>query len=523
MERIEGATWKTLPKWFRWCVIGLLVLGILFRFYHLDRKLYWIDETHTSLRVLGYTKTEVVDTLFTGQVITASDLQQFQRLRPDRGWDDTLKALQGNAEHSPLYFLMARQWVNWFGSSIAAMRSLPALISLFILPCLFWLCRELFGTPTVAWLAIALVAIAPLQVLYAQEARPYSLGLVMTLLSSAVLLWARRTKTQVSWLTYGVTIAAGLYTQLLFVLVTIAHGIYVLVLENGRPSKTVRAYGLATALGGLAFAPWLQVLIHNWQQVQTATISLKEHLSPIDLIEQWGLNLSQGLLDQSLDYASLIPVALAGYALYYLCRHTPRDVWLLLLAIAGVGFLGLAIPDLSWGGQRSVRIRYLLPSFVCIQIALAYLFVTQAIWVKTWQQKFWRVVLLMFVTVNVIACSVGSQAIVWWNKQPSRCGYYPLAASIINSSAQPLVVSNGPAVDLVAFSYWLKPDIHLQLVSNSAQFQIATGFDSILLFNSNRRMRKAITNQGYKLVLVEKELGTEDLDMPLWYVRQPGA
>lgn len=520
MERIEGATWKTLPKWFRFLVIGLLVLGIFFRFYHLDRKLYWIDETHTSLRVLGYTKPEVVDTLFTGQVIQASDLQQFQRPSSERGWDDTLKALQGNAEHSPLYFLMARQWVNWFGASISTMRSLPALISLLIFPCLFWLCRELFAAPTVAWLAIAFVAIAPLQVLYAQEARPYSLGLVMTLLSSAVLLWAMRTKTRVSWLTYGVTIAAGLYTQLLFILVVIAHGIYGLVREKCRPSKTMGAYGLATAMGVLAFTPWVQVLISNWQQIQTATISLKEQISAIDLIEQWGLNLSQGLLDLPLDYASLIPVALASYALYYLCRHTPRYAWLLLLAIAGIGFWGLALPDLFWGGQRSARIRYLLPSFVCIQIALAYLFATQAIWVKTWQQKFWRVVLIILVTVNVIACSVGSQAIVWWNKQPSRCGYYPLAASIINSSLQPLVISNGPAVDLVSFSYWLKPDIHLQLVNNPAQFQLATGFESILLFNSNRRMRRAITNQGYTLTLAEKELGTEDLDMPLWFVRR---
>ncbi|MGI0486536.1 glycosyltransferase family 39 protein [Pantanalinema rosaneae CENA516] len=520
MERIEGATWKILPQWWRYVVIGLLVLGILFRFYHLDRKLYWLDETHTSLRVLGYTKTEVVDTLFTGKVITAADLQQFQRPDPDRGWDDTVTALQGNAEHSPLYFLMARQWVNWFGYSIATMRSLPALISLLIFPSLFWLCQELFTAPAVAWLAIALVAIAPLQVLYAQEARPYSLGVVMTLLSSAVLLWARRTKTQVSWFTYAITIATGLYTQLLFILVAIAHAIYIAVIENFRPNKTLFSYTLATSLGVLAFMPWLQILLRDWQQVQTITISLKEYLAPIRLIERWGLNLSQGLLGQPLDYASLIPIALAGYAFYYLYRRTSRSVWLLPFAIAGVGFFGLAVPDLIAGGQRSIRIRYLLPSFICLQIALAYLFATQAIWVKTGQQKFWRVVLIMLITVNVIACSISSQAIVWWNKQPSRCGYYPIAAQVINASHNPLVISNGPAVDLVAFSYWLQPRIALQLVSDPARFQVAPGFNTILLFNSNRRLRQALIDQGYELTLVEKELGSEDLDMPLWSVRR---
>ncbi|HEY9658481.1 MAG TPA: hypothetical protein V6C65_08535, partial [Allocoleopsis sp.] len=37
-------------KWLVYGMIGLLILGIFFRFYHLDQKVYWVDETHTSLR-----------------------------------------------------------------------------------------------------------------------------------------------------------------------------------------------------------------------------------------------------------------------------------------------------------------------------------------------------------------------------------------------------------------------------------------------------------------------------------------
>jgi hypothetical protein len=36
-------------------LVIILVLGLFFRFANLDRKVYWSDETFTSLRVSGYT------------------------------------------------------------------------------------------------------------------------------------------------------------------------------------------------------------------------------------------------------------------------------------------------------------------------------------------------------------------------------------------------------------------------------------------------------------------------------------
>lgn len=46
------------PAWFRFFIILLLVLGVFFRFVNLDRKVYWYDETATSLRISGYTWAE---------------------------------------------------------------------------------------------------------------------------------------------------------------------------------------------------------------------------------------------------------------------------------------------------------------------------------------------------------------------------------------------------------------------------------------------------------------------------------
>ena len=57
-----------------------------------------------------------------------------------------------------------------------------------------------------AWLAVATIAISPFQIVYAQEARPYSLFVMLILLSRAVLVRGMRLKTNSSWGIYAVTL-----------------------------------------------------------------------------------------------------------------------------------------------------------------------------------------------------------------------------------------------------------------------------------------------------------------------------
>jgi uncharacterized membrane protein len=137
----------------------LLLLGILFRFINLDGKLYWYDETLTSLRISGQTQTELVQEVFNGRVITVKELQQkYQYPNREKGLNDAIKAFAGNAEHSPLYYLMARFWVQVLGNSVTVIRSLSAIISLLALPCIYWLCLELFESALTGWLAVVRTA-----------------------------------------------------------------------------------------------------------------------------------------------------------------------------------------------------------------------------------------------------------------------------------------------------------------------------------------------------------------------------
>ena len=126
-----------------------------------------------------------------------------------------------------------------------------------VFPCLYWLCLELFDSSIVGLVAIALIAVSPIHVLFAQEARQYSLWTLTTLFSSVSLLRAMRLNTKFSWSVYAISLALSFYTFIFSGLVTIGHFIYVAISERWQMSKRFINYLLSSLLGVLTFVPWI--------------------------------------------------------------------------------------------------------------------------------------------------------------------------------------------------------------------------------------------------------------------------
>ncbi|MBE9177770.1 glycosyltransferase family 39 protein [Oculatella sp. LEGE 06141] len=499
---------RSRQSWLSYAVVVLLVLGIFFRFVNIDRKVYWVDEVYTSLRSSGHTQRELVRQIFNGQEVTVADLQAYQHLSPDKDWGDTLQALKGNAEHAPLYFLLLRFWMQAFGSSVATVRTLSALFSLLAFPCLYWLCRELFAAPAVKWVAVSLFAISPLHVLYAQEARQYSLWTVMVLLSSATLLWAMRTKTRRSWIAYGVAVALGLYTHLLFALVAIAHALYVLVIEKLRPTRTVLRYLLASGLGALAFMPWVVVVATSMRQIQTTTDFLTRKQSLSRLIDGWFLDINRVFLDLQLGSFNFVLVLVVAIALFALCRHAPRRTWLMVVALMGVNFFALAVPDLALGGMRSMQVRYLIPFYLGIQLALAYGFAYYAVRVGAWWQKLCRVVLVGMIVAGIISCVNSAQAEVWWNKSLPKSSHYPRAADIVNKADRPLLISDSNPIGMLSFSYLTDSDVRFRLVTQPGALKPFDDVGTVYALTPSNQLKARLKNRlNYQMVPVLKKDG----------------
>ncbi len=526
MDRIKQK--RSSIIWARILIGSLVIGGLFFRFYNIDKKVYWYDEACTSLRVSGYTWAEEQKTITEG-VVDVEDLQKFQLTNSEKGLFSTIRALsKDDPHHPPLYYGLLRLWVGWFGESIWIIRSFSAFASQLSLPCIYMLCRELFESRWAAWIAVAIVTVSPFHVLYAQEAREYSLWTMTILLSSAILLWVLHSKTKYLWGLYSVAVAIGLYTHTLFLLVIIAHGIYVIGinlaqvgLKPFRLPKVLIAYLVATLDGLAAFTPWIYVIVKNLSTARAHLSWLNYKVNPFYLIGMWGFNFSSVFMDAGyafksvkqlnlgvlLSYSIQVLISmLAAYSIYFLYSKTTRRTWLFVLSLILIPFLGLALPDLILGGTRSGDgYRYLTPSYLGIQLAVAYLLATKINSASLMRRRFWQAVTSWVIVCGIVSCVIISQAETWWTK-PDHGALQ--SARTINKAHQPLLIIEYTGLILV-FSHLLNQNVRLMLVKQHDSLQIPDEFSDVFVFEPSSLLQEKLGRlDGFRIVAIDKQ---EDL------------
>lgn len=529
------------PTWLRFLIIIILVLGLFFRFVNLDRKIYWMDETYTSLRISGYTESEVAQQLLEGQILSLQDLHQYQRINPEKSIVDTVKGLATEEPQlAPLYFILVRFWAQMFGDSVVAIRSFSAFLSVLAFPCIYWLCLELFESSLVGGLACMLLAISPFQLVYAQEARQYSLWTVAILLSSASLLRAIRINSWRSWGLYAATVAVGVYSHLFFVLVAIAQAIYLLVINQGRWSKTLKGYFLSSIVGIIAFSPWIVVILTNYKQALTMTAAQDTKTPLLYFLKSWLGNLSRNFIDTGFSSGSpfavpwhslvfpslsiLVITALVIYSLYFLGRSSPKRAWLFIFLLIGFTSLVIIIPDLILGRRTSVTGRYMIPAYLGIQLSVSYLLgskINPTISSNRLHQ-FWKLILLALLTSGVISCVIISQSQTWWNNLTDTDNRQ--LAQIINQTSNPLVIQEIDSVpprynvfNLISLSYLLNSEVKFKFIPKNTVTQIPQEFSNIFFMAPSNALQSGI-EKDYRTKIEPLDGNPESR---LWKLVQP--
>jgi uncharacterized membrane protein len=524
----------------------LLILGIGFRFIQLDHKIYWHDEVYTSMRAAGYLRHEIDDELFQNRLIAASELQKFQQIKPDSTMADTLHSLkQEDPQHPPLYFGMARWWMQQWGGSIAAARLLPVLISLFSLPLMYGLALELFHSTLAALLATTLLALSPFDLLFAQTARQYSL-LTVTILASSWLLVKGMQRTPKAfngqeggiWLGYGLSVAIGLYTHPFFALTSVGHGVYAVALTGvetirnyppvGRDrllawlrDRRIWLFGLANGLALLLYSPWIIVLLDRMGRATATTDWTRENVGIWYLSKLWLLSFTALFFD--LDFGFNNPITylfrlpffiLVIAAFYQVYRRASRSASLFVFTSAGVPFLLLAIPDLIVGGKRSAVSRYLISCYPAIQLAVAYFLSNKLATGK----RLWQGVLAFCLAGSILSAIVSARAETWWSKDLSYLNGEVIQAINAEAATRPILISDvgddyTNTGDLISLSYGLDPSLRLFLVSHPPQWESIATEPALMVFRPSKAMEVAIDQQGWQLVPILE-------DAKLWRVQQ---
>jgi uncharacterized membrane protein len=413
-----------------------VLAGIGLRFTNLDGKVLWHDEAHTALRVSGYTTPVFVGAMFANEIVSRDALLNFQHPDAEHGFRDSLRALMTRPEHGPLYYLLARVGFVFTDDAKLATRSVAALLSLLLLPAVFWLWRELFGTGPGAWIVLGLIALSPFQLVYAQEARQYSLWAVMTVAVCAALLQARRRDDVPAWALYALLVAIGLYTHLMLAVVVLVHALWLLWVARAQWKPFV----LAVLAAALLFSPWLLLFHSGLREVAHVTGWMQVVIPFERLSGAWGMHLVRQFVDGVDNVLAWLPLALVLllYGIYSTARFAPapakRLLFILLMVTVGI----VVGPDLIGGGRRSQEARYLLPAFLVLMFMVAY-GIAHAL--ESARQPVRGIALGVWIGLLGLGLWSGVQFVqaeYWWNK--SMSSHNAEVARLIDAAAHPLVI-----------------------------------------------------------------------------------
>lgn len=353
-----------------WLMIGL---GIFFRFYNLDHHAYWHDEAITSLHIGGHAKWQIEEAM-DKHVLTFDQLRAYttpQSLPQSWKWWS-----EEQPEKAPLFYILEYFFAAAFGTTVATMRLLPALLSLLQLPAFYWLGMELFGKKQTALLMVALVSLSPFALIHAQEAREYGFFLALVAAVSAAYLRAYRLNDLKSWCIYTSLLCISLYTSLMTLLVFFAHASHLLLRRNEHQgSGRFKQMGIATLVSAVAFTPWILVNMGALSKgYSTQWMSQKPPNMWI-----WFLCMFEGVESIFLRL-EMIPHAFSTFVTFFCCaiiaffatRLGPilrqRGPMLLPLLFI-VSSLPIILPDILSGGIRATIHKYFSHvAVVCIAI-----------------------------------------------------------------------------------------------------------------------------------------------------------
>ncbi len=178
---------------------------------------------------------------------------------------DTSELLQGLAwdVHPPLFLIMINQWGKVFGFDELGLRSLSILWALAALLLTYKLTLDLLGERA-ALIAITLMAFNPLILMFASNARYYSMAMFLALLASWGALRFKQPK-QAGWLlVYVLSSAAFLYLLFAAAAVLVAANVWWLsrwlLQKKTRSAASLALWGIAQlAVVGL-YLPGLRIL-----------------------------------------------------------------------------------------------------------------------------------------------------------------------------------------------------------------------------------------------------------------------
>jgi hypothetical protein len=277
--------------------------------------------------------------------------------------------------HPPFYYWVLKIWVDFFGTTELAFRSLSLIFGLSAISLAFVLVKKLFGRKA-AWMSLLLLVVSPMLIRYGQEARMYTLAATIAIAATYVLVLATESKRRLPWVIYGILVSLGMWTHYFTAVVWLGHWVWraVVAWQSGkrgiefRKAFLTKNWIIAHIVAVGLFLPWIPCMLIQLSVIQASgfwitavgTDTLPSYIT--NVLFYLDHDEAVGWYGAALTFI-ILALSVFGVKLYKTLGKIQRRYYLLILTLAVVPVLLLAIMSLPPLRSSFVE-RYLLPSII---------------------------------------------------------------------------------------------------------------------------------------------------------------
>jgi uncharacterized membrane protein len=268
-----------------------IAIGLVLRFWNLDLKPLWLDETITLLFSLGRRYDDIPREV----LLPLGDLLQTLTWQP-QSCGAIAQNISQQSTHPPLFFCLMHQWMGYLQRSDHSLRwqvrALSALFGVGAIAVMYILNRVAFSHKAGLW-AAGLMAVSPFAVYLSQEARHYTLPMLIIAASLIPFVQIGQTflakvpSTRRSWLAWISLNSLGFYVHYFCLLALVGQALVLgMIAFRQKQQSQLTRIGLGVGLYALSLTPWFPFMLGHSQRPETEWLrfdggSLLDWLGPI--------------------------------------------------------------------------------------------------------------------------------------------------------------------------------------------------------------------------------------------------
>jgi hypothetical protein len=365
-------------------LVIVVAAGVYLRFSMKEHSAFWYDEARLVLHSVGYHIEEATQEI-ESRLLTKDELQNgYLQPKNDLKFKKIIESVRYDEPgQTPLLHIVVKEVINRFGPD--SLRLMAFSVGILTIAFSFWFGLELSGSLLGALVAGALVAVSPFLIGQTQTLTEAAVLPLLVSATCATFLRALKSRSVIFWLLYAIIAVAAVMTSTLIVCTLIAQLLVILLQSNSKFRRGYLlvpknfGYGILSFLViGAIYFPFVaeQITHQNYSLIvspyigEKVTIDILLNAWLTNPLSVFLMNPHNSPLENCIEIA-LLSVAIGSFACAWAFGNKKTVSLLVLICLVTAVYFW--VPDLVFGGQRTLVTKFWVQLPMCVLVAVSYM------------------------------------------------------------------------------------------------------------------------------------------------------